>query len=169
MENLLTEVQKGKVAESLLISEITSHSRGRLSLFVPVADDMGIDFLVLDKKTRNTLPLQVKSRSRTIISKGRRTSMVHFNIREATFTAHGVYALLIFLDEATLKTETYWLIPYRVIEKEALHRPATKQRGGRFVVRANKSETAHDKWSKYKYHSPSDLVKDLLTIVAGRK
>ena len=44
------------VASALLIA-----SNGRLSPFAPLADDHGIDLIVLDKVTRRTLAIQVKS------------------------------------------------------------------------------------------------------------
>ena len=57
----LSSTQKGKVTEQLVASALLIASNGRLALFVPLADDHGLDLIVLDKVTRRTIAIQVQS------------------------------------------------------------------------------------------------------------
>lgn len=56
----LSSTQKGTIGELIVSAGILEASNGRLSPFRPVADDDGLDLLILDKDSRCTLPLQVK-------------------------------------------------------------------------------------------------------------
>ena len=60
IESKLSSTQKGKVTEQLVAATLILASNGRLSPFVPLSDDHGIDLMVLDKDTHKTLTIQVK-------------------------------------------------------------------------------------------------------------
>ena len=85
----LTTTQIGAVAENIVANEVMTRSRGRLSPFVPVADDGGIDLLVYDKKTGLALPLQIKARTVTLKKRtsAGRGNLCHFSVRRATLRA----------------------------------------------------------------------------------
>jgi hypothetical protein len=57
----LTSTQKGTVNEYLVAASIMLASSGRLSPFVPLSDDHGIDLIALDKLSQRSVCLQVKS------------------------------------------------------------------------------------------------------------
>ncbi len=73
----LTSTQKGKVTEQLVASALLIASNGRLTPFVPLADDHGLDLIVLDKVTRRSISIQVKS---AIANASRGT--VQFDVRK---------------------------------------------------------------------------------------
>ena len=74
---------------------------------VPLSDDHGLDLIVLDKVTRRTIAIQVKS---AIASPNRGT--VQFDIRRATHSdAAGRYLLAVLFDPARASIATSWLIP----------------------------------------------------------
>ena len=90
----ITETQKGIVAENLVARHLIIESRGRLSPFRAVADDGGIDLLIYDKETGKALPLQIKSRTKTLRCNPKN---VHFEIRLATFNENqDAYVLAVF-------------------------------------------------------------------------
>ena len=59
----ITTTQIGAIGEHIAASQLMLASQGRLSPFLPMADDDGIDLLIFDKVTRSTLPIQIKSRT----------------------------------------------------------------------------------------------------------
>ena len=71
----LTSTQIGAIAESLVANAIMVHSKGRLSPFVPLADDDGIDLLVYDKRTGRAVSLQIKARTVTLFKPGTPSSI----------------------------------------------------------------------------------------------
>ena len=89
----LTSTQKGKVTEQLVAGALLVASNSRLAPFVPLADDHGIDLIILDKLTRRTLAIQVKS----AIANGTRGT-VQFDVRKATYNASAnEYLLMVVL------------------------------------------------------------------------
>jgi len=62
----LTAAQGGTVAENIVGSRIISASGGRLCPFLPVSADSGVDLLIFDNEMRNPVPVQVKSRTKTL-------------------------------------------------------------------------------------------------------
>lgn len=57
----LTSSQKGTISEYFVATALMTASDGRLSPFVPLSDDHGIDLIVLDKETGRSVSVQVKS------------------------------------------------------------------------------------------------------------
>ena len=107
----LTSTQKGKVTEQLVASALLVASNGRLAPFVPLADDHGIDLIVLDKVTRRTLAVQVKS---AIANASRST--VQFDVRKATHSATaGEVLILVVFEPARMALAASWLIPMNKI------------------------------------------------------
>ncbi len=103
----LTSTQKGKVTEQMVASAFLIASEGRLAPFVPLADDHGLDLIVLDKLTRRSVAIQVKS---AIANASRDT--VQFDVRKQTFSeAEGEYLLMVVFDPARMALAASWLIP----------------------------------------------------------
>ncbi len=103
----LTSTQKGKVTEQLVASALLIASNGRLAPFVPLADDHGLDLIVLDKKTRRTIAIQVKS---AIANASRGT--VQFDVRKQTFSVtQGEYLMLVVFEPERMALAASWLIP----------------------------------------------------------
>ena len=109
-EYRLTSTQKGAVTEHLVASVLTLASDGRLSPFMPMSDDDGVDLLVLDKVTNAVLAIQVKS---AIANASRKT--VQFDVRKATLGVHANrYLLAVLFDPDSVAIALSWLIPMSV-------------------------------------------------------
>lgn len=106
----LTSIQKGRVAELLVAYALLVASNGRLSPFVPFVDDHGVDLIMLDKFTRRSLALQVKSA----------IASPQFDVRKATYNGEaGDYLLLLRFDPARLALTASWLIPMAAVPEVA--------------------------------------------------
>ena len=112
----LTSTQIGKVGETIVAAQLMLTSKGRLSPFLPIADDGGIDLLVYDKATHRSLPVQVKGR----VNHGEVSSrpVFQFDVRRATFVHHpGAFLLAVLLDLTYGTVQRGWLIPMSDLEK----------------------------------------------------
>lgn len=94
----LTSTQKGKVTEQLVASALLIASNGRLTPFVPLADEHGLDLIVLDKITRRSIAIQVKS----AIAHAQHGTIA-FDVRKPTFSANkDEYLLLVVFEPARI-------------------------------------------------------------------
>ena len=104
----LSTTQLGTIAETLVSAQLMLVSGGRLSTFVPQADDDGIDLLVLDKLTRQTLAIQIKARYAAIDKPG----PIQFDTRVRTFRdVPGTWVLAVAVDPDSATLWRLWLIP----------------------------------------------------------
>lgn len=155
-----TSTQLGAIAENLVANALMLESNGRLSPFLPQADDDGIDLLIYDKESGKALPAQVKSRTMTLKKRGtqERGNIVHFGIRSATFRVDRfAVAILVLTDAGGYSIDHAWVIPMR--ELPAVARSAAIK----FVVRASKSPGAKDKFRKFRCDSPRELFQRVLS------
>ena len=117
----LTTSQIGKIGESLAASQLMLASGGRLSPFLPLADDDGIDLVLLDNVTAAALTIQVKSRTGVDNEKAQ---TVEFNVRLATFAARAdAYMLALLFDEAGQGIRMAWLVPNVELEQVSNRKP----------------------------------------------
>ncbi len=123
----LTSTQKGAIGESIVTTGLLLASKGRLSPYRPVADDDGIDLLLVDKLSRDIVQLQVKARTGVDSAKA---ETVQFDVQLNTFAegARG-YLLGILLEEANLKKA--WLIPLSGLRRSGQN--LERKAGGRRV------------------------------------
>ena len=59
-DDYLAATQIGAVAQNIVASRIILPPHGRLSPFLHVADDGGVDLLIFSKESRRAIPVQVK-------------------------------------------------------------------------------------------------------------
>lgn len=105
----LTSTQRGVIAETLISAQLMLVSGGRLSTFVPQADDDGLDLIVLDKVTRKTIPIQIKA---WFASENDPPATVQFDTRLKTFREQeGTWLLCAIIDPETAAVWRVWLIP----------------------------------------------------------
>jgi len=164
----LTSTQIGTIAENLVANELMIESRGRLSAFVPVADDEGIDLLVYDKKTGRDLPIQIKARTGTIKKprKEEKGNIVHFEIREAAVKNEKyAYFLGVLLAEDLRITVRAWLIPMKDVRK-VLNK---QKKYGKYIMRASKSLSSRDKFSAYRCENVSEVSQRLLALFDSKR
>lgn len=154
-----TSTQLGAIAENLVANTLMLESAGALSPFLPQADDDGIDLLIYDKQTGKALPVQVKSRTVTLKKRGsgERGSVVHFEIRAATYRADRfAAAILVLTAESGYSIDCAWVVPMREIPEIA------RSNGKKYIIRASKNPRSSDKFTPYRCHSNAELHQRVL-------
>lgn len=152
----LTATQVGAVGVQVVASRIIQASDGRLSPFLPVADDGGVDLLIFDKKTRRALPVQIKSRTLTL---KRYPKVVHFQIRKKTFSEMpGSVVVAMLFDWETQQPRCIWLLP-----ANAVARNARTQRAN-YVLRPSIAPHSRDQWTPYRCNDFGELAKKLKNL-----
>ena len=148
----LTSTQKGAIGESIVTTGLLLASKGQLSPYRPVADDDGIDLLLVDKLSRDIIQLQVKARTGVDDAKA---ETVQFDVRLNTFAqgARG-YLLGILLDGSTMKKA--WLIPLSGL------RDVAKSATEKLVVVASAKEASNDRFRKFRHDGFASLARTIL-------
>lgn len=148
----LTSTQKGKVNEYLVAASILLTSSGRLSPFVPLSDDHGIDLIALDKVSQRSLCLQVKS---AVASAKRKT--VQFDVQKSTFRpVPNLLLLAVLFEPTTVSIGTSWLIPMADVPSVSVDQP------GKYALSPSIEPTSKDRYLRYKHEGPHSLVSALL-------
>ena len=154
----ITTTQIGTIAENLVMNQIIIHSTGRLSPFIPIADDDGIDLVIYDKITGFAIPIQVKSRTNTLYKRGtkERGNLVAFSVRKKKLnTERDMMLLCVLLSKNLLSIEVTWKFKIKKNGKDA------KKNG--FSITANKQEKTKDKYKKNQYQNFNDVVNKLVS------
>jgi hypothetical protein len=113
----MTQTQVGTIGEVTVAAQLMLASGGRLSPFLPFADDDGIDLIVYDKVTGVSLPVQVKARTSAKLGK---SDTILFDVRRKTFSEHAdSFLLAILLDMSGGLIRRAWLIPMSELGKVA--------------------------------------------------
>lgn len=144
----LTSTQKGKVTEQLVASALLIASNGRLAPFVPLADDHGLDLIVLDKATRRSIAIQVKS---AIANASRDT--VQFDVRKQTYSkVAGEYLLMVVFEPARMALSASWLIPMAIVPDVSTEQPE------KYALVPSLKVTAKDRCRPYRHDDALALV-----------
>jgi len=148
----LTSTQRGAIGEAVVASGLMLASGGRLSPYRPVADDDGVDLLLVDKLSRSIVQLQVKCRTKVDDAKA---GTVQFDVQLGTF-AEGAkgYVLLIMLDGAALRKA--WLVP--LSELRAVARSASDK----LVIVASTKEQSKDRFRRFRHDSFDSIARAIL-------
>ncbi len=155
--SFLTATQKGAIAENLVANRIIIESDGQLAPFVPVADDDGLDMLVYDKKSGKVLPIQIKSRMKTL---RRSPKVVHFEVRKATLKQGRRGAVLaVLLSEDMKNVLQAWFIPMRDLPTIA------KETATKYVMRMSSDCSSKDKYSPYRCGSIGEVAARLKELL----
>lgn len=158
----VSATQKGAVGEHLIAAWLMIASNGRLSPFKSIADDGGVDLLVLDKHTGAAVPLQIKTRSKTL---RRNPHAAHFEVRLATFRAGLDSCLLAVSFEPTEFGANFrcaWLIPMRQLESVA------SKRETKLVIRPSGAAGTKDRYAPYQCKSIHDVSSRIIQICEQR-
>lgn len=153
----LTSSQIGKVGETLTATQLMLASGGRLSPFLPLTDDDGVDLILFDKVTAVALTIQVKARTAV---DDERAQTVEFNVRRTTFTHRmGAYTLAILLDEAGHGVRSVWLIPNRELEAVS-----TRKRD-KLVLTPSSKATSNDRYAPYRCGDLDQVCTRLIAVL----
>ena len=157
---MLTTSQIGKIGETLVASQLMLASGGRLSPFLPLADDDGVDLILLDKVTAAALTIQVKCRTGVDNEKAQ---TVEFNVRLATFAARAdAYMLGLLLDEAGRGIRSAWLVPNTELEH------VSNRKRDKLVLTPSAKSTSNDRYAPYRCGGLAQVCERLLTALDGR-
>ena len=160
----LTSTQKGVIAEHIVANELMIKTNSRFSPFSPSADE-GIDLLIYDKKTGEALPIQIKSRTGGITKRGKESNTIHFEIRSVSLkNKKYAYFLAVLLTKDIKSVERAWLIPMKDIS--GLLNIRKKQK--KYIMRANKSLTTKDKFSKYQCENIMEVTRRIEKILENK-
>lgn len=148
----LTSTQIGAVGEAVVATGLMLASKGRLSPYKPIADDDGTDLLVVDKQTRQIIPIQVKSRTKV---DDPRAETVQFDVRLKTFARDGKgYILAVLLDGADLRAA--WLIPSGKLAE------VTTARTEKLVIVASAKSGAKDRCRQFRHDDFQSVARAIL-------
>ena len=157
----LTSSQKGTISEYVVATALMMESAGRLSPFVPLSDDHGVDLVVLDKETGRSVAVQVKSRMGTASSS---RGTVQFDVHKSTYWAKdGAMLLAIVLRPSPIAIEASWLIPMSEVPRLGADRPK------KYALRPNRSPKSRDEYSEFRHADVASLVTGLIGVLAGRE
>ena len=134
--------QKAWISENLIAMEIMLQSKGRLSPCVPLTDDHGIDLVIFDKITAETVGLQVKVWTKAPSKQG----TIQFDTRKATFTAKPrIHYVMVYVPFPSLQIEYVWWIP-------SINLPTVAHdKKGSFALSCSVKPNSSDRASKYRY------------------
>lgn len=153
----LSTIQKGKIAETLVASTLTLSSSGRLTTFVPLSDDCGIDLIVVDKETGRSLCIQVKSR----IENPQRPT-VQFGVGKSSFRADpNRYLLGVLFNPENPALTTSWLIPMTRVPALSV------QKSGIYAVSPAVASTSNDRYRDFRIDSARELTIAILEAMSG--
>lgn len=159
----VTSTQIGSLAENIVCNELMVRSMGRLSPFRPVADDDGIDLLVFDKFRRRSVPLQIKARTATVKSRGKRGNTVHFGVRKATWRSNpSGYLLAVLLDPDLRAIERSWLLPLGKLAEVGRQTKST------LVIRPSRSLSTRDKFKRFQCADFAEVVRRLVALTDAK-
>jgi hypothetical protein len=148
----LTSTQRGAIGESLTAVGLMLASGSRLAPYKPVADDDGVDLLLVDKKSRSIVQLQVKCRTKVDDAKA---ETVQFDVQVNTFAENAKgYVLGILLNGAVVRRA--WLVPLGELRSVARSSP------DKLVVVASAKEESRDRFRKFRHDGFESVARVIL-------
>lgn len=162
----LTSTQIGVIGENLLVNAVMKASDGRLSPFLPLADDDGLDVLFFDKKTGGSVAIQLKCRTKALRKRNseERGNTIHFNIRKATFSdARQAYLVAGLLNDTLTEFAVTWFMPMVKLPKIG------SERIDRWVIRPSKAPGSTDRYRPYRCENVKELAQRILRACERRK
>lgn len=155
----LSSTQRGKIAELHVATALMSQSGGQLSPFEPMSDDHGIDLLVFDKLTGQSLPIQVKS---WMLIPEKQTKTVQFDVQKSTFATENPGILVcVLMDAQTLSIAMAWMFPTTELPYIATDRP------GKYVLAPSLLENSRDKYVRYRHDNIRSLTDAVCEVLVA--
>ena len=148
----MTPTQIGAVSEHMVAAQLMLASGGRLSPYLPIADDNGVDLMIHDQQTRRTLRIQVKSRTGLDKAAG---GTVQFDVRRSTFSEDG-YLLAVLFGERGAEIDRAWLIPMAELPSVA------NARADRYAITPSPKDTSRDRYTPYRCRDLAEVSERLM-------
>lgn len=147
-----------KIAEYFAATGLMAASDGRLSPYVPLADDHGIDLIVFDKETGRSVAVQVKSWLADA-SGARRT--VQFDVRKTTYRRVGTVLLALVLNPASMSLEAAWLIPMSEVPGVSV------EYTGKYALSPSRAAGSRDRYSGCRHADFASVAAELIRVMAA--
>ena len=149
----MTQTQIGTIGEVTVAAQLMLASDGRLSPFLPFADDDGIDLIVYDKVTGTSLPVQVKARTSATLGK---SDTIVFDVRRKTFSDHaGSFLLAILLDMTGGLILRAWLIPMSELNAVA------RVKAEKLSITPSAKYASRDRYAPYRCRNMAEVARRL--------
>ena len=148
----MTPTQIGAVSEHMVAAQLMLASGGRLSPYLPIADDNGVDLMIHDKQTKRTMPIQVKSRTGLDKAAG---GTVQFDIRRSTFSEDG-YLLAVLFGAGCAEIDRAWLIPMAELPSVA------NARADKYAITPSPKDTSQDRYTPYRCRDLAEVSTRLM-------
>jgi hypothetical protein len=150
-----TTTQLGSIAEQIIAAQLMLVSDGRLSPFLPMADDHGTDLLVRDKDDERIVALQIKAR---FADANDPPPYVQFDIRLATFReVANSYVLAALIDPDSGAFWRAWLIPATEL------RSISAERETRLIITPNPSPGSRDRYTPWRCENAKTVAGRLMS------
>ncbi len=150
----MTQTQIGTIGEVTAAAQLMLASDGRLSPFLPFADDDGIDLIVYDKVTGISLPVQVKARTSAKLGK---SDTVVFDVRRKTFSEHAEsFPLAILLNMTGGLILRAWLIPMSELSTVA------RVKAEKLSITPSAKEESNDRCAPYRCRDMAEVTERLI-------
>lgn len=154
----LSSSQRGTIAEYFVATALMAASGGRLSPFVPLVDDHGVDLVVLDKETGRSVAVQVKS----WLGGQTDRATVQFDVRKSTYReADGGALVALVLDPEGMAMEAAWLIPMADVPSVAV------ERQDKYAMAPSRSPGSRDRYARYRHGDAGSLARALVGMLSG--
>lgn len=151
-----TSGQLGTAAEIMVACQLMLASGGRLSSYVPLVDDDGIDVMVHDKLTHQSLGLQIKSW--TYLSEAR-PQTVQFDVGRNTWRDDTrLYLLCVAIDGHTAQLEAAWLVASRDVAAISNVRPK------KMSLTPNPRANSKDRYSSFRLGDMAAIANALIAV-----
>src|ERR1700761_8387259 len=148
----LTSTQQGAIGESVAAAGLMLASNGQLAPYKPLADDDGVDLLLVDKLSRSIIQLQIKCRAKVDDATA---ETVQFDVQLNTFAHDGRgYVLGILLNGAAVRKA--WLIP------RAELRSVAREASSKLVIVASAKDHSEDRFRKFRHDSLESVARVIL-------
>lgn len=146
------------MAELAVAAALMLGSDGRLSPFVPLSDDHGVDLVVADKATGRLAPVQVKSWSALPLAAGR----VQFDVKAAT--AHGgrdTLLVCVHFDPEAAAIRASWVMAMDRVSD------LVKLKSGTYALRPSVRPNSRDKFRRYRHATVPSMVRAVMDSLGG--
>ncbi len=154
MHMTLSTTQIGRIGENIVGAQLMLASAGRLSPFVPLADDGGVDLLVHDKVTGCSVTVQVKGR---VAKDDSALGYVQFDVRTSTFRdGPDMFLLAVLLDMQQGSVQRAWLIPMAEL-------PAISMRKAeKLAITPSPNSASKDRYTPYRCQDMREVAERLI-------
>ena len=157
----LTSTQVGTIGEVTVAAQLMLASGGRLSPFLPFADDDGIDLIIYDKVTGISLPVQVKARTSAKLGK---SDTIVFDVGRKTFSDYaGSFLLAILLDMTGGRILRAWLIPMSELGQVA------RVKTHKLSITPSAKEESRDRYTPYRCTDMAEVAQRLAAYLDSQK